>query len=385
MKKPFKIGLFLVATLLLTSCAFAQTGYITTVAGTSLTTTPYSGDGGQATASTLNYPEYCVFDASGNLYISDANNNVIRKVTTAGVISTFAGLSYTVTSLFGAPVPNGGLSGDGGKATNAKLHAPYQLAIDKNNNMYIADVANNRIRVINTAGVISVFAGGNGGYSTVYGYSGDGGQAVNSRLFNPQGVAVDTNLNVYIADTRNQVIRKVATTGVITTIAGTGNTAGYTGDGGAAISATLNYPTGILIGKAQNLYIADKMNNVIRKVILSTGIISTYAGTGTLGYSGDAGAATAATLDYPATLGQDSVGNIYIADQGNQVIRKVTTAGTISTYAGNGTGKGTLVGGYSGDGGAATSATLNLPSGVAFRFGHGYISDSKNNVIRKVN
>jgi len=385
MKNIFKIGL-LVLTLALTQCATAQTGFITTIAGTALSNVPYSGDGGQATNATLNYPEYTIFDASGNMYVSDANNNVIRKVIiSTGVISTYAGQSYTVTNLFGNPAQGAGLSGDGGPATKAKLHSPFQLAIDKVGNMYVADVANNRIRIINTSGTISVFAGGNGGFSSSYGYAGDGYQATNAKLFNPTGVAVDTNLNVYIADTRNQVIRKVTTAGVISTIAGNYNLgAGYTGDGAAATAAQLNYPTGLLIGTTQNLYIADKMNNVIRKVILSTGVISTYAGTGTLGYTGDGSAAAAATLDYPSGLGIDATGNIYIADQGNMVIRKVTTAGVISTYAGTGTGKGTLNGTYTGDGAAATSAGLNLPSGISFSSGHGFISDAKNNVIRRV-
>jgi sugar lactone lactonase YvrE len=385
MKKPFKIGLFIATILLLTSCAIAQTGFITTIAGTALSNVPYSGDGGQATSATLNYPEATIFDGSGNMYVSDANNNVIRKVIiSTGLISTYAGLSYTNTQLFGGITPNGGISGDGGPATKAKLHAPRGLAFDANNNLYIADVANNRIRMVNSLGIITVFAGGNGGYGNVYGYSGDGGPATNARLFNPQGVAVDANGNVFISDTRNYVIRKVATTGVITTIAGTGGTAGYTGDGGAAVSATLNYPAGIAVDANNNLFVADKTNNVIRKVA-TTGTITTFAGTGTLGYSGDAGQATAATLDYPIGVNFDASGNLYIADQGNMVIRKViVSTGVISTYAGTGTGKGTLNGTYTGDGAAATAAGLNLPSGISFSAGHGFISDAKNNVIRRV-
>lgn len=374
-----------IAGLFLTSCTFAQSGFITTVAG-GLNSPNYVGDGGQATSAGLNYPEFVIFDGSNNMYISDANNNSIRKVTTAGVISTYAGIAPPATSQYNNPFINGGISGDGGVSNKAKMHNPYGMAFDKSGNLYIADVANNRIRKITTSGIINVFAGGNpyGLGSLAYGYSGDGGQATSAKLFNPSSVAVDTSTgNVYISDTRNQVIRKVTTLGVISTFAGS-KIPGYSGDAGQATAAQLNYPRGIMFGTTGNLYIADQINNVIRKVITSTGVISTYAGTGTLGYTGDGGQASAATLDHPVGLGLDASGNIYIADQGNHVIRKITTAGVISTYAGNGTGAKSNIGGYTGDGAAATSAELNLPSGIFFNSGHGYISDSKNNVIRRV-
>lgn len=362
--------------LLLSGCAYAQ---ISTVAG-GANSPNYVGDGGQATSAGLNYPEFVIFDASNNMYISDANNSVIRKVTTSGVISTYAGTSLPTNQFFSFPPQNAGYSGDGGSAAKAKLHAPYGMSFNKTGNLFIADVANNAIRKITTAGIISTYAG----TGVSYGYSGDGGQATNAKLYNPSSVAVDTsNGNVYIADTRNHVIRKVTTAGVISTFAGNG-TAGYSGDAGQATAAKLNYPRGLMFGTTGNLYIADQMNNVVRKVITSTGVISTYAGTGTLGYTGDAAAATAATLDHPVGLGIDASGNIYIADQGNHVIRKITTAGTISTYAGKGTGATTNNGAFSGDGGAATAAELNLPSGIFFNQTHGYISDSKNNRVRKV-
>jgi type IX secretion system substrate protein/SdrD B-like protein/NHL repeat-containing protein len=266
-----------------------------------------------------------------------------------------------------------GYAGDGGQATAAELYDSYGVAIDAAGNVYIADTENHRVRKVTTTGIISTFAGNGTG-----GYSGDGGQATAAELKDPNGVAFDAAGNVYIADTYNHRIRKVNTAGIISTVVGTG-TAGFSGDGGQATSAELNYPQGVALDAAGNLFIPDQNNNRIRKVITSTGIISTYAGNGTLGYSGDGGQATAAEINGPQGVALDAVGNLFIADEDNNRIRMVNTAGIISTFAGNGTAS------FSGDGGQATAAELDVTEAVALdAAGNLYITDHNNNRIRKV-
>jgi len=277
-------------------------------------------------------------DAAGNLYIASDVSSRIRKVTASGVISTVVG--------------NGtrGFSGDGGPAASAQLNFPYGVAVDVVGNLYIADDGNNRVRKVSAGGVISTVAG-NG----TFGFGGDGGPATSAQLYEPSGVAVDVAGNLYIADTANNRVRKVTVAGVISTVAGNG-TSGFSGDGGPATSAQLNLPSGVVVDVADNLYIADTINNRVRKVTVA-GVISTVAGNGTAGFSGDGGPATSAQLNAPNGVAVDAAGNLYIAD-GNNVVREVT-AGAISTVAGNGKI------GFSGDGGPATSAQLNVPSGVA--------------------
>ncbi len=290
------------------------------------------------------------------------------KIPAGGIINTVAG--------------NGtyGYSGDGGVATSAELRDPEGLAVDIAGNIYIADLYNNRIRKVTaTTGDISTVAGNGYGVCCTGGYSGDGGAATSAELYWPEGVAVDKASNIYIADTYNNRIRKVtAVTGIIVTVAGNG-TAGYNGDGIAATSAEVNYPGALTVDTAGNIYIADTGNNRVRKVTVSTGKISTVAGDGTEGYSGDGGAATSAELYYPYGVAVDTAGNIYFADTRNYRIRKVTVStGKISTVAGDGTS------GYSGDGGAATSAEIN-PFGVAVDTpGNIYIGDADNERVRKV-
>jgi hypothetical protein len=269
-----------------------------------------------------------------------------------------------------------GYSGDGGAATSAELNVPYGVAVDNAGNIYIADYGNERIRKVTAStGKISTVAG-NG----TVGYGGDGGPATSAKLDSPTGVALDGAGNIYIADLGNHRIRKVTvSTGIISTAAGNG-TQGYSGDGGPATSAELYYATGVAADSAGNIYIGDEVNERVRKVTASTGIINTVAGDGVGGYSGDGGPATSAELNAPSGVAVDTAGNIYIADISNNRIRKVTVStGIISTVAGNGTA------GYSGDGGPATNAELNNPSGVAVdTVGKIYIGDTNNNRIRAV-
>ncbi len=389
-------------------------GIITTVAGNG--TAGYSGDGVAANTTSLNNPAGLAVDGSGNLYIADQSNHRIRKVSAGGIISTVAGNGIgiyngdggmaTTTSLYspgGVLIDGSGnlyiadalnhrirkvatngiittvagngtvnYGGDGGPATAASLYNPVGVAFDGTGNFYIADQQNQRIRKVATSGVITTVAG-NG----LFTFGGDGGAATAANLANPSGVAVDGTGNLYIADALNRRIRKVATNGIITTVAGNG-TVGFSGDGGAATAASLNNPVGVAVDGTGNLYIADALNHRIRKVA-TNGIITTVAGNGTTSYNGDGGLATAAGLNYTASVVVDGSGNLYIADQGNHRIRKVATNGIITTVAGTGTA------GYSGDGGLATAAKLANPASVVLDgMGNLYIADYGNNRIRKV-
>jgi sugar lactone lactonase YvrE len=325
-------------------------GIITTVAGSAFQ--GYSGDGGPATSARLNQPFGVAVDASGNLYIADSENYVIRKVSN-GTIATFAG--------------NGtdGYSGDNGPATSATLGLPLSVAVDAAGNVYaVTDV----VRKISN-GIITTFAGMNG----TTGYSGDNGPATSATFFYATAVAADASGNVYIADMDNNAIRKVSK-GVITTFAGNG-TKGYSGDHGPAAAGELNMPNGVAVDASGNVYIADSGNARIRKV--SNGAIATVAGGASVSF-GDNGPATGAALYQPSGVAVDASGDVYIVDYFDNAIRKVSN-GVITTFAGNGTF------GYSGDNGPATSAALNQPYGVAVdASGNVYIADTNNSVVRKV-
>jgi hypothetical protein len=263
---------------------------------------------------------------------------------------------------------------DGGLATQTPIFLPTGIVTDAAGNLYLSDSNNNRIRCVNAQGVISTVAG-----TGSPGYSGDGGVATLAAINAPAGIVLDGAGDLYFADTGNHAIRRIdATTHVITTVAGTPTVQGYSGEGTPATAATLSLPEGLAFDAAQNLYIADTGNNVVRVVSASNGFISTVAGTGTAGYSGDGHAATSARLDSPWSVAIGNDGSIYIADLTNNVVRKVS-AGIISTIAGNGTA------GFSGDGQAPTSAQLNAPASVVFDpAGNMYIADSGNNRVREI-
>jgi sugar lactone lactonase YvrE len=328
--------------MLLSSAALRAQGILTltpgatasTLAGTG--TAGYSGDTASASSATLFNPAAAVYDGSGNLYISDAQNNVVRKIAVGGTITTVVGSGTQ------------GYSGDGGAATAAALDQPMGLALDPSGNLYIADSHNHVIREV-SGGTITTIAG-----TGTAGFSGDGGAATSATLTLPQGVAVDASGNVYIADTGNHRIRKVTGT-TMATIAGTGNEA-YLGDGGAATAASLDMPTGLALDANGNLYIADSHNHSVREIAGAT--ISTVAGSGTAGFSGDGGAATTAALALPLSVALDSAGNIYVADTSNNRIREVAN-GSITTIAGSG------VEDFSGDSGIATAAAMDMPRSVA--------------------
>ena len=302
---------------------------------------------------------------------------VLLIVLSLGLLTTAVALAAAGDISTVAGTGTAGFGGDGGPATSAQLNIPRAVAVDSSGNLFIADWGNGRIRKVDTSGTISTVAG-NG----TAGFSGDGGPATSAKLNIPRGVAVDSSGNLFIADWSNGRIRKVDTSGTISTVAGDG-TFGFGGDGGPATSAQLSFPTGVAVDSSGNLFIADTANHRIRKVDTS-GTISTVAGNGTAGFSGDGGPATSAKLNFPFGVAVDSSGNLFIADHFNHRVRKVDTSGNIDTVAGTGA-TGPFAGGFSDDGGPATSAALNLPDGVAVdSSGNLFIADSINNRIRKV-
>jgi sugar lactone lactonase YvrE len=333
-------------------------GTITTVAGDG--TQGNAGDGGAATSAKLGGPSCVAVDGAGVLYIVDTTNNDVRRVDGSGNISTYAGTGAA------------GYSGDNGAAALAELSGPTGCALDSAGDLYIADSGNSVVREISTKGVITTVAG-----DGTAGFLGDGGGAISAELNQPYGVALDGSGNLYIADTLNYRVRKVDSTGTITTIAGNG-TRGYSGDGAAATSAELYNPEGLVLDSAGDLYIADQANNVVREIV--SGNIKTIAGQQKdYGYGGDGRRATSAGFDGPTYLALDSAGNLYIADTGDQRIRAVNAAGEIHTVAGDG------LQGYKGDGGKATSAELSHPQGIALdASGNMFVADTGNGAVRKI-
>ena len=338
-------------------CSKIHAQIITTSVGTA--TAGFSGDGGQAIAAQLYHPTATVMDNKGNLYIADRGNRRIRKVNTAGIISTIAGTG------------NSGYGGNGGPATAASFDVIFDIVIDKKGNIFVLDNYNNQVRKINTNGIISNYAG-----SINSGYGGDGGYATAATLNNPFTIATDSIGNLYIGDRNNYCIRKVDTTGIITTFAGTG-TFGYSGDGGPATAAQLGLVNAVKIDAHGNFYLVDQRFLYIRKID-TNGIITTIAGTGNQGYSNDGGPATAADLD-AYSVNVDLQGNIYITDYDDGTIRIIDKNGIINRFAGS------ITTGYGGDGGPSKLAKLNGPASTYIdHTGNVFIADEVNNRIRKV-
>lgn len=331
------------------------TGIITTITGDG--TQSFFGDGGPAILARIHPEGGLVVDSQENIYIADSRSHRIRKIDAiTSIINTIAG---------SGPPHISGFSGDGGAATSSRLNEPKGLTIDNAGNLFFTDYLNHRVRKLTPTPppppttvplyTISTFAG-----TGVRGFSGDGGTAVTAQLNTPIGTTQDAQGNIYIVDRRNHRIRKIAiATGIITTIAGTG-LIGATGDGGLATAATLRFPSSIALDNTGNIYIVDKDNHKIRKIDHATGIITTIAGTGTQGFSGDGGLAASAQLASPADIKLDVSGNIYILDRGNHRVRKIdASTNVITTIAGTGAQ------GFSGDGGLATAAQTGFPNSIA--------------------
>jgi sugar lactone lactonase YvrE len=396
-------------------------GIISTIAGNS-GVAAYSGDGGPATAAELNQPIDAVADTFGNLIFTDFYNSVVRKINPAGIITTIVGDGST------------GGTGDGGPATASELGRPFRVALDNKGNLFVAEVANNYICRVDTAGIIKIVGGtgvyglgtdGDGGQATaatmsapcglaldtmgnlffsdidnerirkidlntgiisayaatlVAGYSGDGGPATAAQISTPEDLVCDAAGNLYICDASNNLVRKVSTTGIITSFAGQ---SGLFGDGQPATSSEITLAYNIATDAGGNVYLADILNNRVRKIDAGSGLMTTVAGTGYAGYGdsfgGDGGPATAALINNPSAVAIDNAGNMYIADNANGRIRKVNAAGIISTIAGNGGPA------YNGDNGPASGATLVSPIGVAVdNSGNVFVADQQNSRTRKI-
>ncbi len=306
---------------------------------------------GQDTAARFDHPFALALDAAGNLYIADQGNNVIRKMDPLGLVSTYAGIGHVPGS-------------SNGPDSLATFNKPFGVASDALGNLYVADAGNNKIRMISTAGTVSTYAGKgtsnaiNGGKDT-------------ATFSSPLSVAMDQAGNMYVADYGNNLIRRISAGGLVTTLAGTGATGADDGNGS---QATFDLPEGVAADRAGNLYVADNGNNLIRK-ITPAGVVSTLAGSGEVGSANGAG--SAASFNSPFGLAVDGAGNVYVADSGNNMIRKITPDGNVSTLAGSGKkGAGN---------GSGAAASFNVPSGLAVdAAGNVFVADENNNRIRKI-
>ena len=313
----------------------------------------------------LGFPNKVAVDTEGNVYVALDFYGVIYKIDTNGILNNLTGLYQ-----------GWGFSGDGGPAVEARIEGCGGIAVDSNGNIYFSDIGNSCIRKIDANGIINTIAGIPGSS----GYGGDNGPATQARLYSPKGVAVDDVGNLYIADSYNNCVRKIDTNGIITTIVG-GNGAGHSGDGGMAVNAQIYQPEGVAVDQAGNIYITDVSAygpHVIRRIDTG-GIITTFAGTSSRGFSGDGGPAVEAQLFYPRDVAVDNVGNIYIADDSNSRIRMVNTSGIITTIAGSG------VYAYDVKTGPATLAKFRHPLGIAVDDdGNIFIADNTSHLVKKV-
>ncbi|SRR5579871_492906 len=324
-----------------------------------VTVSTFAGSGtmgsanGTGTAASFLYPSGIVSSGNGALYIGDFGNNLIRTINiSSAAVNIVAGTGT-------AGLINGSV-------TAAEFNGPANIALDASGDLFISDEENNVIREITSAGNVSTVAG-----AGIAGYQ-DG--AAGTAEFNfPEGIVVDANGDLYVADGHNSVIRKITmSTGMVSTYAGIAGTTGFAN--GAASSATFNEPYGLALDNSGNLYVTDILNNSIRKITVSTNTVSTYAGTGTKGFSN--GTAATATFYYPLGCVLDSQGNLYVSDTYNNVIRKVSTSGNVTTFAGTG-----AQGSADGD---AASATFNFPIGISVYGNAVFVADTHNNVIRKI-
>ena len=339
-------------------------GVITSIAGL-LGYAGFGGDGGPATQALFRAPYGIAVDGDGSIYVADTLNYRIRKITPDGIVRTIAGIGTL------------GLSGDGGPATAAQLLGPTRLAIDRKGNLYFVDLADTALQItgvvrkIDTNGVITTVAGGGT-------KADDGIQATQSSLI-ALAVALDPSGNLYIADRQTSSIRKVDTSGIVTTIGGNG-VSGFGGDNGPALKARFSFNEfpALTLDSSGNLYVGDEGNGRVRK-IEAGGNVTTVAGNGLFRFTGNGGPATSATIYLPWSLAQDTVGNLFVAEPSYGRIRRVGLDQTTSVYAGNGTL------GYSGDGGPATSASLSNPQGLSIApDGSLILADASNCAIRRI-
>jgi streptogramin lyase len=306
---------------------------------------------GPGTAARFNHPFGIAIDKAGNLYVADQANELIRKIDAGTLVTTYAGL----TGVTGAA---------NGSTALASFNKPFGVAADTSGNIYVADAGNNMIRMISPSGTVSTFAG--------TGVAGAADGADSASFNSPLGVAVDKAGNVYVADYENSLVRKISPAGVVSTLAGKSGVSGFAD--GLDTAARFNLPESVAVDAAGNVYVADNGNNAIRK-IAPAGLVSTVAGNGSAGSTNGAGAS--ASFNSPFGIAVDASGNIYVADAGNNLIRKITSAGVVSTFAGSGS-KG------AGDA-AGTAATFNTPAAVVVdAAGNVYVSDENNNIIRKI-
>ncbi|PLP97553.1 hypothetical protein CYJ10_26965 [Cupriavidus pauculus] len=332
----------------------SNVGVACTTANAKVSTLAGSGSSGAANgigaAASFYFPFGVAVDASGNVYVADQGNNLIRKITPTGVVSTLAG--------------SGSSGSADGTGAAASFSYPYGVAVDASGTVYVADTFNHEIRKITSTGVVSTLAGS--------GSSGSAdGTGTAASFSTPFGVAVDASGNVYVADQGNQLIRKITPTGVVSTLAGSGSLGSTDGIGTAA---SFNAPSGIAVDASGNVYVVDQGSHAIRK-ITPTGVVSTLAGSGSSG-SAD-GIGTAASFSSPFGVAVDASANVYVADQGSHAIRKITPAGVVSTLAGSGSGGAAD--------GIGTAASFNLPLGVAVdASGNVYVADTRNHEIRKI-
>ncbi len=363
MISTFVLRLIIIVIFLFSSLSLSAQ-LIGTVAGNGYDGT--TGEGGPAICAGIPFPSGVCVTPGNDIYIT--SSNAVRKVNAnSGFITTIAGSNAY------------GYSGDGGFAINATMQSPKSICLDPAGNLYVAEYSGNRIRKINAVShIISTVAG-----TGTAGYSGDEGPAVNASLNTPQGINTDDSGNLYIADTYNSRVRKINfATGIITTIAGIGSPS-FSGDGGLAIKAGVAYPVSVCVDAMGNVYIAEVFSGItsrIRKINATTGVITTIAGNGIYAYGGDGGPATNASLFNPASVCVDPIGTVYITEYDDSRIRKISaTTGIITTFAGNG------INGFSGDRGLAVNAALHSPVALcADNSGNLFVADNANHRIRKI-